>query len=340
MNRISAVLSGPVAARSARFAFVVLLFVLPFVQPPDRNFQLTMVFVYSVAILGLTVLTGASGQISLAQATFLGIGAYCAGVTTVVWKWPLWAGLVAAAVVPFVVGYLVGVLAARLNGLYLALVTVTIAIVFIPLVKRFDGLTGGANGLVVPQPQPPAGLGLATDQWHYLIVLVLTLACWRIGRGILGGRVGRALYASQDNALVAVAMGVDVPFVKATAFAWCGGLAGVAGGMYVIAVGFLSPESFSLLLSVGLLAGMAVGGVGRAAGAVLGAVYIQFVPVYTQEISSSLAGIIYGASLILVILLLPGGLASVPRLLRVDVRASRPDIHPQAGERPREAADG
>ncbi|GHE40568.1 branched-chain amino acid ABC transporter permease [Streptosporangium violaceochromogenes] len=297
-------------------ALVAVALVTPFLVPPYRNYDFSIMFVYGAAILGLTLLTGASGQVSLAQGTFIGMGAYTTAIAVVKLGAPLWVGALVAVASTTVIGFAVGLLASRLNGLYLALLTLALAIVFAPVVKRFPEETGGASGLLIPPARVPEGWPLADDQLHYLIALAMLVLAWSLTRGILTGRPGRALYACQDNPLAAAAMGVNVPLTRAVAFAWSGALAGLAGVAYVVVVGFVSPESFPLLLSVAFLTGLVVGGTHSPWGALLGAAYVQFVPLYTGRISDSMAGVVYGISLVVVLLLLPGGLASVAKRLR------------------------
>lgn len=285
--------------------------IVPFLAAPSRNYDLSIMFIYATAILGLTLLTGASGQVSLSQATFIGIGAYLTAILVVNAGLPLWVSGLVAIVATCAFGFAIGMLTARLDGLYLALITLAVALVFAPLIKRFPTHTGGASGLLVVQPEAAAGLPIADDQFQYLIALAMVAGAWFVTRGILAARPGRALYACQDNPLAAAAMGVNVSLTRAVAFAWSGAMAGLAGVGYVVVVGFVSPESFPLLLSVAILAGLVVGGTGVPVGALLGAAYIQFVPLYTSRISDSAAGVAYGVSLVMVLLLLPGGLASL-----------------------------
>ncbi|MFC5994383.1 branched-chain amino acid ABC transporter permease [Pseudonocardia hispaniensis] len=315
MSKVLQQKNWPGRAQVVGFTLVAVALVLPFLLPPYRNYDFSLMFIYGTAILGLTMLTGASGQISLAQGTFVGVGAYVVAIAVVKLGMPLWVGVLVAVGSTTVMGFAIGLLASRLNGLYLALLTLALAIIFAPVIKRFPEETGGASGLLIPQPRVPEGWPLADDQLHYLFALSMLILAWLLTQGVLSRRPGRALYACQDDPLAAAAMGINVPLTRAIAFAWAGAVAGLAGAGYVVVVGFVSPESFPLLLSVAFLAGLVVGGARSPWGALLGAAYVQFVPLYTGRISDSLAGVVYGISLVVVLLLLPGGLASIARRL-------------------------
>ena len=297
-------------------AGVLLAVGLPFDSEPVVNGELTLVLVYAVAALGLNLLVGYCGQISLGHGAFFAIGAYTAAGLTVKAgvPWPL--TLPAAALLAFAVGYAFGVPALRLRGPYLALVTLALSVATPPLVKRFDGLTGGVQGMSVPQPAPPGWLPLDPDQYLYLLVLAVAAVLFLLAANLTRGGLGRALVAIRDNERAATTMGVDRARVKTHAFAWSAAYAGVAGALYAFAVGFVAPESFTVALSFGFLAAVVIGGLGTVAGALLGALFIEFVPQYAGDVNQALTGVIFGATLIAVLYLLPGGAAGLLRRLR------------------------
>jgi branched-chain amino acid transport system permease protein len=309
---------------------------LPFDSEPVVNGELTLVLVYAVAALGLNLLVGYCGQISLGQGAFFAIGAYTAAGLTVKAgvPWPL--TLPAAALLAFGVGYAFGVPALRLHGPYLALVTLALSVATPPLVKRFDGLTGGVQGMSVPPPAPPAWLPLDPDQYLYLLVLLVAAVLFLLAANLTRGGLGRALVAIRDHERAAATMGVDRARVKTRTFAWSAAYAGVAGALYAFAVGFVAPESFTVALSFGFLAAVVIGGLGTVAGALLGALFIEFVPQYAGDVNQALTGVIYGATLIAVMYLLPGGAAGLLRRLRralVQV-AEEPPPGPSAEQAP------
>jgi branched-chain amino acid transport system permease protein len=212
-----------------------------------------------------------------------------------------------AGAVAFAAGLLLGIPALRLRGHYLALVTLGVAVATPQLIKRFDGLTGGTQGLSAGSPAPPAWLGLAQDQYLYMVALVVAALAFAMAANLVRGRVGRALVAIRSGEISARATGVNLTTFKLRTFALSAMLAGV--------VGFVAPESFTIAVSFVLLAAIVVGGLGTIAGALFGALFIQFVPVYTSDINEALAGVLYGGVLILFMYVLPGGVVGLGRRL-------------------------
>jgi branched-chain amino acid transport system permease protein len=303
--------------RPAVLGWLVLLAIallIPFFLGSFRVAQFTLVLSYAVAVLGLNLLLGYSGQISLGHGAFFALGAYTTAILVADAGWPHLAAVPAAAVVCGVAGFLVGIPALRLHGLYLALVTLGLAVAFPQLVKRFDGLTGGSQGLSIAPPSAPAFLDwLAEDQFLYLFNLAILIPMFLLAMGLVRGSVGRALIAIRDNEIAAKTFGVNVARYKTRAFAISAGYAGVAGAMFAFTVGFVTPESFTFLLSFQFLAAVVVGGVATVAGAVFGALFIQFVPEYASDIDLALASVIYGAVLILFMYVLPSGFMGLVR---------------------------
>ena len=293
-------------------ALVALL--VPFMFGSFRVGQFTLVLAYAVCILGLNVLVGYSGQISLGQGAFFAIGAYTAAILIQKHGWPHLAAVPVAALVAGFAGFLFGVPALRVRGLYLALLTLGLAVAVPPVIKRLEGLTGGAQGLNVVAPAPPGFLdSLAEDQFVYLLILAITVPAFVLVANLLRTRVGRALITIRDNEIVAKSMGVNVAAYKTAAFALSAGYAGLGGALYVFTVGFVSPESFTLAFSVAFLAAVVVGGLATVAGAVLGALFIVLVPEYASDVDDALAGVIYGAVLIAMMYLERGGLVGLGR---------------------------
>lgn len=297
-------------------AVLVIAYLLPQELSQYRVFQFSLVLVYAIAVLGLNLLTGFNGQISLGHSFFFAIGAYTTAILMNDYEWPYLLTLPVAFAITFVAGFLFGIPALRLEGLYLALVTLALAIVAPPFIKRFDDWTGGSQGIVLGKPDAPEWSGLADDQWRYYVTLVIAVLMFVIARNLVRGRVGRALFAIRDNELAAETMGINVAAYKSLTFAYSAAYAGVAGGLFALIVGFVSPESFTVVLAIALLSAMVVGGLATIAGAVAGALFIQFTPVYAAEINDALAGVIYGATLIIVMFVMPGGFMGLVRRLR------------------------
>ena len=307
----------PSRLRLAGWALLAVVAVLiPFTQGSFRVGQFTLVLVYAIAILGLNLLVGYSGQISLGQGAFFALGAYTTAVLIEKASFPHLLALPAAAVVTFAAGLAFGIPTLRLHGLYLALVTLGLAVATPPLIKRADALTDGAQGLNVAQPQAPGGLGLAPDQFLYFLCLAVAVVVVVLVANLVRGRVGRALITIRDGELVAVSKGIDVARHKTLTFAISAGCAGVAGALYVYAIGFVAPESFPLTLSISFLAAVVVGGLATIGGALLGALFIVFVPEYASDVDDALAGVIYGAMLIVFMVFLPHGAMGALRRAR------------------------
>jgi branched-chain amino acid transport system permease protein len=282
-------------------ALIALAAVLPFALSKYQVFELTMVMIYAIAVLGLNILTGYNGQISLGHGAFFAAGAYTAAILMHRYGMPYWATVPPAALICFVLGVLFGLPALRLEGPYLALVTLAMALATPQLLKYFDTWTGGVQGINLVKPLPPPGLGIDRDRWLYL------LAALRIAANMLYGRTGRALVAIRDNPIAATAMGINTARYKTLAFGISTLFTGVAGALAAIVIGYVSPESYSLFLSLSFLVGSAVGGIATIGGAIVGGFFIQFVPNLANDISDAAPGAIYGLAMLLFMYAMPRG---------------------------------
>lgn len=287
----------------------VLLVRLPFSYGPYRVYQFTLVIIWAIAVMGLNLLVGYNGQISIGQGAFFGVGAYTAAVLMHRYDTPFVVCVIAAAAVTFALGVVIGIPASRLRGLHLAIVTLAVAIGATALLQRFESVTGGAGGMTVRKLRAPAWTGLADDQYLYFVALIIGVVMFLLAHFLVRSPFGRAMVAIKDNPLAADAMGIDQRVVKVLTFAVCSAFAGVGGVLYAVALAYVSPEAFPLLLSVTFLAAVAVGGFASIWGSLLGAVFVQYVPQYASEINDSLATLIYGLILIVVTVAMPDGLA-------------------------------
>lgn len=293
----------------------VVLVVLPLVSSPFINYQLTTMAVFGVALLGLNVVMGYAGQVSLGQSAFLGLGAYVAayGATH---GWPVVLTFLLCCLLPAIVGMLVALAAARLRGLALAMVTLALPIIGTPLAKRFSDITGGSQGITVSWLAPPDWSGLADDQWRYYVVVVLAVLFFVLTRNLVRGRIGRSFAIVKDNEAVALSMGISPYRTKVLAFTVASLLGGGAGFLYLVALQYTSPETLSFGTSINLVASMVIGGSASIAGTVLGAVYFVLVPVLAGQVSATGTALISGVVLLVVLFVLPGGLVSLPRRVR------------------------
>jgi branched-chain amino acid transport system permease protein len=312
-------------------ALLVAACLLPFLMKNYRVFQLNLVLVYAIAILGLNLLTGFNGQISLGHGAFFAVGAYVAAVLMDRAILPYWATLPVAGIVCFVLGVLMGFPALRLGGHHLAVATLALALAVPQLLKfrLLEPFTGGVQGIVLSKPDPPFafelfGQPLNSDRWLYLFTLAVTIGVFLLGRNLVRGRIGRALIAIRDQPIAATAMGIDLPRIKTTTFGISAAFTGVAGALSATVVGFVSPDSFTVSLSIILLVGVVVGGLASIGGALFGAVFIQFVPNIADSVSKSAPAAVYGVLLILLMYLMPTGVAGLMRRLRGGLRRPLP----------------
>ncbi len=294
----------------------------PFLASGYHLYQGAQVLILAIALLGLNLLTGINGQISLGHGAFFAIGGYGAAILTAKLGLPYWAAIPVASLVCFGAGFLFGFPALRFGGLYLALATFALAVATPQILSYtgFDAWTGGSQGVTLTKPHAPFGLPLSADQWLYLVCLFSAAVLYWAARNLVCGRVGRALVAIRDQPIAAETMGVNAALYKTTCFGVSALYAGVAGGLSAIAVGFVSPDSFGLWLSLSFLVGIVVGGLASLGGVVFGALFIEFVPNLADQLSvnfgesaKALPGAIYGVLLILAMAGMPTGVAGALR---------------------------
>jgi branched-chain amino acid transport system permease protein len=296
-------------------AVLVVAGALPFLLSSFRLFQFTQVYIYAIALLGLNLLTGYNGQISLGHGAFYAIGAYVSAIMMDRWSIPYGWTLPVAGVLCLVVGFLFGLPALRLEGLYLALATFSLALAVPQILKYFEHWTGGSQGIVLDKPAAPFGLPLNPDQWLYLLTLAVLVALFWLAANLVGSRVGRAMIAIRDNHIAAEAMGVNSALYKSLTFGVSAAYTGVAGALSASAIAFVAPDSFNVFLSITLLIGIVIGGLASIWGAIFGAFFIQFVPNWAQDISKAAPWAIFGIFLIGFMYVMPLGIVGALRLL-------------------------
>jgi branched-chain amino acid transport system permease protein len=292
------------------------------------KFSIAVSFI--VAILGLNLITGYSGQVSLGHSAFFGIGAYATAILMADHTWSFYWTIPAAAALGFVVGAAVGVPALRIHGLYLALVTLAIALAFPVLVKRYDWLTGGANGKTVSfKWNPPSWVpgDVSEQDWIFITGVLIAVVCFALASNMVRSRVGRGLIALRDNEIGAAVSGVSPAGFKVMAFAWGSMIGSVGGTIYTLAVGTVSPDTFGLIRSIEFVAGLVLGGVATISGAVIGGLIIEFLPYRLSKFIEDgntifgfddplIAQLLLGLFLIIVIFVAPGGIMWFVRLAR------------------------
>ena len=294
---------------------LALLIVTPLFVKNFIIFQMTMLLVYGLAVLALNILTGGSGQFSLGQSAFYAVGAYTSAILMEHAGMNYALTLPISGLVCFAFGFLFGLPALRLSGVYLALATFALATAMPQLLKLgyFETWTGGVQGLVVTKPDPPevVHLKMSQDMWLYYFTLIITIAIYIFSVNLLKSRSGRAFMAIRDNEIAASAMGIDVALYKTLAFGVSAAITGIAGGLGAIAVQFVAPDGYTITLAISLFLGMVVGGVGWLPGSIVGSAFIIFVPNIAEGISKGLSGAVFGVILFLVIFLVPHGARQV-----------------------------
>lgn len=289
----------------------------------------------AIGAIGLNLLTGNTGQVSLGHPFFLGAGAYAAGVFGQDWGLPFWIWLPGAGVVGFVLGALVGPFALRLRGNYLVMVTFALVFIGLHIFSNWSAVTGGPSGrgIIAPVALGPVDFadlfGTERDQGFFWLVWGIVGICAWMVANIVRSRPGRALMAIRDRELTAEFVGIDVARMKISAFAISSAVAAVAGGLYGAYVQYVSPIEWNLLLGIQYIAMIIVGGVGSVAGGVLGAVVITFLPHLMREVAASLPfvavnqsdgglitvfalnQILFGALIVFFLVVAPGGLLRV-----------------------------
>lgn len=316
-----------------------LVAVLPRIVGEFRLGQFTYVAIYFIALLGLNILTGYNGQISLGHAAFMAIGGYTATVLilgqegfklagqepsslipkhgmTPIWTIPL-AGLVTG-----VIGYLFGLPALRLGGVSLALATFAVAVSMPAIAKRFEHLTGGGGGLSLPLPEAPFGWNIAPSHWLYYEAWAAAAILFVVAWVLVRGRIGRAWRSIRDGEVAAVSSGVSPAVYKTLAFGISSAYAGVAGALFAVQNAYINPDTFPVTLSILLLASVVIGGLSSLSGVIVGALVLEFLPIYAQappvvdlSFAKQAAPVVFGVVLMLIVLLMPGGAASLFRRL-------------------------
>lgn len=312
-------------------SFLVLLAVLAPLAALGKfqTLEFAYVWAFAIAIVGLNLLIGFCGQISLGNSAFMAIGGYTTAIIATRLGWSPLATIPVAAVLSTIGGVLLGIPALKLRGLYLGLATFALALSTPSVIRHFDSLTGGSQGIYITGAgKDPFGLveagQLTAEQWLYYLSLVLFLLFFLFSRALLMSDVGRAFRSIRDGETVAVANGVSLTYYKTLAFAISALFAGVAGSLDAMATSYVGPNSFDATIALALLVGAAIGGLGTQAGPILGALFTVWVPIYAQQIYKGRPDIAYGVLLILIMYLMPqGAVGGFYRLLSLRTRLRR-----------------
>lgn len=303
---------------------ICLAVVAPFVVSGYTVFQFTRILCIGIAVLSINLLLGYSGQVSIGHSAIFGLGAYTTAILVHRASVPYGLAILAGGALAFAAGFLLGLPALRIRGLYLGLLTLGIAVLFPTIVAHFRGLTGGPFGISIRTPSAPFGIDLGAGKWLYFLSLATLLVFVGGFHGIVRGRIGRALGALRKSEAMAAALGVGLARTKTLIFAISAGMAGIGGGLYQLLIGTATPATYTLTLSLAFLVASVVGGLRSSWGAIAGAAFVVYVPDKTASLGSTAPQLVYAIALAAVIYFLPGGVAALPPRLLGMWRSKRP----------------
>lgn len=265
--------------KGQRFWYSVLLLAVVLAPLAMDEFylgELALVYIYAIAGIGLMLLVGYTGMVSLGHAAFLAIGAY-AHTWFLSHGWPLPLALLKASLITALIGAIIGLPAMRLTGIYLAIATLAFAVIVEQVIVHWESVTGGFRGMMVPRPEF-LGFDFGSSTAFYFLCLVILLGCLLLALNILRGPTGRAMTAVRDSEISAQSMGIHLARTKSISFAISAGFTGLAGGLLAHKMGYLAPDAFTLLISIQLLLMVVVGGLGSLHGVFYGAIFIGLLP--------------------------------------------------------------
>jgi branched-chain amino acid transport system permease protein len=286
--------------------------IAPFVLNGYGLYVLTLTGVFALVALGLNLLTGCAGQISLCHAAFFGVGAYATALLTQKAGVPYLVSIFAGALFTAAIGALVAVPAMRLRSLYLAIATLGFGVVLQKIIFEWRSLTNGGGGLALSPPSL-AGYDLGATGLYFLTLGLVTLGLWGAWN-VSCGRTGRALLIIKESEIAAGALGIPTARYKVIAFAISAFYAAVAGGLFAYLVRYIHPENFSVGLSIAFLSMVVIGGLGTIGGSMVGAAFYVIVPELLRGIKDA-PGLVFGLLLVLVMVLMPQGLWGLARRL-------------------------
>ncbi|MDA1100398.1 MAG: branched-chain amino acid ABC transporter permease [Proteobacteria bacterium] len=299
--------------RAALALFLVLALALPFVLDNYTTYTLALVGALAMAILGINLLTGLSGQFSIGHGAFFAIGAYSTAIAMNHGGLSAYSALPVAAMVSFVAGFLFGWPALRLGMMHLILMTWSLSLVVPQVLKHevFQDWTGGVSGVYLDRPAPPPWLGLNDDQYWYFVTLAIMVPLFLLAGNLFNSRSGRALAAIRDNEIAAAPMGINVAMFKTTIFGVSAMYAGIGGALTGLLADFVAPDSYGLFFSILLLIGAVAAGFRSVWGALLGSLLVLYLPAVAGNIPAAAAIPPFGFATLLVIYFMPDGISGL-----------------------------
>lgn len=319
----SRILGVPIATLLMAVVGLVVFVGIPLGTDTFTTYEFTNVAVYAIALMGLNLLTGYSGQISLGNGAFMAVGGYTTALLVHKVGIPWYATIPIAGVFAGVMGFLFGFPALRLSGVYLALATFALALSIPPLIDNYDSFTNGHSGINMKSVKPPDFLALSPEQWLYFVCWAIAGVMFLLSIALIRSGIGRAFMAIRDSETAAVSSGVSLSYYKTLAFGVSAMFSGVAGSLLAIIVAYVNPDVFGLQLSLSILVGAVVGGIGLQLGPILGALFLVWLPYFAEKQGGTSLGFIslpqkpdiyFGIFLLLIMFFAPSGLAGlIPR---------------------------
>lgn len=296
---------------------VLLMLALPLVIGTYWTSLLTLIAIYAIVALGMNLLTGYAGQISMGHAVFFAVGAYTSAYFTMKLGFPFWVALPCGGILSAILGICIGLPALRMKGLYLAIATMGFGFIAEQVMVSWESVTNGVNGIMLERPRI-AGFDFTSDTSYYYLVFVVLVVMMIIIKNILRTPTGRALVALRDSEVAAESMGINLAVYKTAAFSISAFYAGIAGSLFAHHMLFIGPENFDIVVSINFLVMIIIGGMGSVHGAVFGAIFMTLLPELISIAKdylpaaigqqSGLQGTVYGLILIFFVLFEPLGL--------------------------------
>ena len=289
---------------------IILLLVVPFFLSTYYIFLISLLAVYSLVSIGLNILMGYTGQIAAGHAGFLAIGAYFTSIvgTNVEWL-PCYVVLLLAGLLSAVIGFLLGIPILRLKGFYIAMATLAFGVVVSEVILQWSSLTGGDDGLNVPTATI-AGFAFDSDLKKFYLIISVTIFLTILSKNLVKGYIGRAFIALRESEIAAQTIGIDLARYKTIAFAISAFYTGVAGGLFAYLITYISPDAFTIELSIDFIAMIVIGGMGSILGSVIGAVILTGMTQLLAQLLD-LQILIFGISLIVFMIFMPKGISGM-----------------------------
>ena len=295
--------------------FMALALTIPFVLDGYTTYRLALVGALAMAILGINLLTGLSGQFSIGHGAFFAVGAYTTSIAMSHGGLSAYSAIPLAAAVSFGAGFLFGWPALRLSLVHLILMTWSLSLALPQVLKLdyFQTWTGGVSGVYLDRPDPPVWLGLDENQFWYLITLAIMILLFWLAGNLVSSRSGRALAAIRDNQIAAAPMGINIAMFKTTIFGISAMYAGIGGALTGLLADFVAPDTYGLFFSILLVVGAVISGIRSVWGALVGSILILYLPAATGALPAALAVPPFGIIVLLVAFFMPDGISGLTK---------------------------